>query len=80
MKTADMADQQNIAYITFSNKIKREVITVDKFQLEESLNFLGSNLGLWPGLGLYQLLEGGIGIILALKFFEKVKVLMQIGS
>lgn len=76
MKTADMAteDQQNVAYITFSKKIKREVITVDSFMLQESLNYLGSNLGLWPGLGLYQLLEGGFGIIIALKLFEKAKL------
>ena len=67
-------DQQNVAYITFSKKIKREVITVDSFMLQESLNYLGSNLGLWPGLGLYQLLEGGFGIIIALKLFEKAKL------
>ena len=30
-------------------------ITVDRIQLMESLNFFGSNLGLWPGLGIFQI-------------------------
>ena len=29
---------------------------MDQFSFMESLNFFGSNLGLWPGLGLYQVL------------------------
>ena len=32
-------------------------VTVDKFQPMVSLNFLGSNLGLLPGLGIFQLFE-----------------------
>ena len=47
----------NRMYITFDDMITREVTTVDKFSLIEALNYLGSNLGLWPGLGLFQLLE-----------------------
>ena len=31
--------------------------TLDRFQPMVSLNFLGSNLGLWPGLGIFQLVE-----------------------
>ena len=62
-------------FFTFPSKIQTTVIKEDSFGLMESLNFLGSNLGLWPGLGLFQLLEGVIGIIVALKPFEKCKIL-----
>ena len=41
----------------FSQSMEIKEITVDKFSFMTSLNFLGSNLGLWPGLGLYQLFE-----------------------
>ena len=50
--------QTNTAYITFSDKVEVTEITLDKFSFLESFNFLGSNLGLWPGLGLFQLIEG----------------------
>ena len=42
----------------------------------ESLNFLGSNLGLWPGLGLFQLFEGSIALMLALKLMAKLNWLL----
>ena len=47
-------------FFTIPRRIKTTVIKEDSFGLMESLNFLGSNLGLWPGLGLFQLLEGVI--------------------
>ena len=56
-------------FFTIPSRIKTTVIKEDSFGLMESLNFLGSNLGLWPGLGLFQLLEGIIAIIEALKPF-----------
>ena len=56
-------------FFTIPRRIKTTVIKEDSFGLMESLNFLGSNLGLWPGLGLFQLLEGVIAIIEALKPF-----------
>ena len=62
-------------FFTIPRRIKTVVIKEDSFGLMESLNFLGSNLGLWPGLGLFQLLEGLIAIIVALKSFEKCKTL-----
>ena len=62
-------------YFTIPSKIQTTVIKEDSFGLMESLNFLGSNLGLWPGLGLFQLLEGVIAIIVAVKFLEKCKLL-----
>ena len=62
-------------FFTIPSRIKTTVIKEDSFGLMESLNFLGSNLGLWPGLGLFQLLEGVIAIIVAVKFLEKCKLL-----
>ena len=35
-------------------------VQVDQFSLMDSLNFLGSNFGLWPGLGICQLVEWGL--------------------
>ena len=40
-------------------------LTVDQFSFMDSLNFFGSNLGLWPGLGLYQVMEAVMEIVLA---------------
>ena len=50
--------------IGFSHSMEVKTITVDKFSFMFSLNLLGSNLGLWPGLGLYQIFELFLG-----KFF-----------
>ena len=57
-------------FFAIPRQIKTTVIKEDSFSLMESLNFLGSNMGLWPGLGLFQLLEGIIAIIVALKIYE----------
>ena len=67
IKSSEYKSSNNSAYITFSDTVKLTKITVDKFLFMESLNFLGSNLGLWPGLGLYQLLEGVISLVVAWK-------------
>ena len=53
-------------FIAYDGDIQKTRVTVDKFEFLESLNFLGSNLGLWPGLGLYQLLEGAAAFIFSL--------------
>ena len=42
--------------------IKVKKTSVDKFSFTDSLNFFGSNLGLWPGLGLYQIIEWVVGV------------------
>ena len=55
-------------FIGYSGEIHVTRVTVDKFEFVESLNYLGSNLGLWPGLGLFQLLEGAAAFILSLSF------------
>ena len=63
-------------FFTIPSRIKTTVIKEDSFGLMESLNFLGSNLGLWPGLGLFQLFEGLMTLIVAFKTFKKFKLLL----
>ena len=43
--------------LAFSQSMEVKTVSVDKFSFMTFLNFLGSNLGLWPGLGLYQIFE-----------------------
>ena len=61
----DLIDTHQV-FIAYDGDIQKTRVTVDKFEFLESLNFLGSNLGLWPGLGLYQLLEGAAAFIFSL--------------
>ena len=41
----------------FDEEIQTEVVSVDKFDFLVALNYLGSNLGLFPGMGLFQIME-----------------------
>ena len=43
--------------LNFDPDVRVKVTSVDQFSFKSSLNYFGSNLGLWPGLGLYQILE-----------------------
>ena len=47
----------NGIHIEFDNRVLIKKVTLDKFELMESLNFFGSNFGLWPGLGIFQIIE-----------------------
>ena len=47
-------------YFYITSDIDLQEVVVDEFDFMESLNFLGSNLGLWPGMGLFQILEGAL--------------------
>ena len=51
----------------FSQTVGVKVTRVDSFNFMESLNLLGSNLGLWPGLGLFQVLEWLLGLLAGVK-------------
>ena len=57
----------------FNDEVKVKKISVDKFSFMDSLNFFGSNLGLWPGLGLYQIVEWIFGIFIVSNFLEKIR-------
>ena len=65
---------------SFNDEVKVKKTSVDKFSFMDSLNFFGSNLGLWPGLGLYQILEWIVGIFVVSKLFEKVRAMITMKS
>ena len=50
-------DDDESIMIAFDNSVSVSRINVDRFNIMESLNFFGSNLGLWPGLGIFQIIE-----------------------
>ena len=50
-------DSVTLIMIFWDESISVTNTTLDRFQPMVSLNFLGSNLGLWPGLGIFQLVE-----------------------
>ena len=72
-----MDDEYSKIIIAFDRRVMTDTITVDKFQLMESLNFFGSNLGLWPGLGICQivawLLENIVCKINISKFLDIIR-------
>ena len=59
--------------LTFNQDVRVKKTAVDQFSFMDSLNFFGSNLGLWPGLGLYQMVEWLGGIVLATKIISVVR-------
>ena len=63
----------SVFLLTFNDKVIVKKTSVDKFSFMESLNFFGSNLGLWPGLGLFQILEWLLGILIVTSVVEKIK-------
>ena len=48
---------ETLLYFTFSNEVLVDETTMVEFNLLTSLSILGSNLGLWLGLGALQMLE-----------------------
>ena len=58
--------------LNFNDKVRVKVTSVDRFSFMGALNYFGSNLGLWPGLGLYQMLELGVGILIASRLIKNV--------
>ena len=59
--------------LMFNDEVKVKKTSVDKFSFMDSLNFFGSNLGLWPGMGLYQIIELIVGILFVSKFWENLR-------
>ena len=73
VSTHNSGDMHQI-FIGYSGDIHVTRVTVDKFGFLESINYLGSNLGLWPGLGLFQLIEGVAAFVFSIsvaKIFMK---------
>ena len=69
------SDDEHRVFISYDGDIHTTRVTVDKFEFLESLNYLGSNLGLWPGLGLFQLIEGAAAFVLSLSLAKKIKLI-----
>ena len=63
--------------LIFNDEVKVKKTSVDKFSFMDSLNFFGSNLGLWPGLGLYQILEWIAGMYLVRQFLKKIRPMFK---
>ena len=61
--------------LMFNDEVRVKKTSVDRFSFMDSLNFFGSNLGLWPGLGMFQLLEWIVGIFLVTQIFKKIRKL-----
>ena len=57
----------------FDNKVRVRKTSIDQFSFMDSLNFLGSNLGLWPGLGLLQILEWLVGMVVATQIIGRCR-------
>ena len=75
-ETENLSETENPIFISFTARPEVRKTTVDVFSLQESLNFLGSNLGLWPGMGLYQILELFVGMLFGSKIVtEFVKLI-----
>ena len=70
-------DQQSMITLAFSDEVAVRKTSVDRFNFMDSLNYFGSNLGLWPGLGLYQVLELLVGLVIASKVFNRIIIILQ---
>ena len=62
--------------LMFNEEVRVKKTSVDKFSFMDSLNFFGSNLGLWPGLGLFQILDWMLGIFLVSQIWKKISSIM----
>ena len=62
--------------LSFNKEVRLKKTSVDKFSFMDSLNFFGSNLGLWPGLGLYQIIEWMVGIFLVSQILKKIRCIV----
>ena len=62
MTTAE--DSTTLLSLNFDPDVRVKKTSVDEFSFMDCLNFFGSNLGLWPGLGLYQILEWVTGLLI----------------
>ena len=64
--------------LTFNEKVRVKVTSVDRFSFMGALNYFGSNLGLWPGLGLYQILEWVTGLLIVGQALRGIRRVMKI--
>ena len=48
----------SILYFALDEDVKTKIVSVDSVEFLTSLNYFGSNLGLLPGMGIFQMIEG----------------------
>ena len=71
-------DSDSFFSLTFNDKVRVKVTSVDRFSFMGALNYFGSNLGLWPGLGLYQILEWVTGLLIVGQVLRGIRRVMKI--
>ena len=64
--------------LIFNGKVSVKVTSLDRFSFMGALNYFGSNLGLWPGLGLYQILEWVTGLLIVGQALRGIRRVMKI--
>ena len=72
-RTTTQWPERSMFNLVFNEDVRVKKISLDKFSFFAALNFFGSKLGLWPGLRLYQILEGVVGIFLITQVARKIK-------
>ena len=71
--TMPSEDTKTLVSFNFDEEVRVKKTSVDQFSFMDSLNFFGSNLGLWPGLGLHQILEWLVGMVVATQIIVRCR-------
>ena len=72
MTSMSFTGNTTVVAFNFDNKVRVRKTSIDQFSFMDSLNFLGSNLGLWPGLGLHQIIEWMVGMVVATQIIGRI--------
>ena len=62
-----------VVAFNFDNEVRVRKTSLNQFSSMDSPNFFGSNLGLWPGLGLHQILEWLVGMVVATQIIVRCR-------
>ena len=65
-------EENNTLYFGFDPIVIRRVVKLDKFDFYVALNFLGSNMGLLPGLGIFQICQSAVATMVGFKVINKI--------
>ena len=68
-----MNSEESFFSFTFSDNVEIRKTTLDPFSFSVCLNFLGSNMGLLTGMGLFQVVEW----IVVYNIFQKVIIFVK---
>ena len=73
MTSMSFTGNTTVVAFNFDNKVRVRKTSIDQFSFMDSLNFFGSNLGLWPGLGLHQIIEWLVGMVVATQIIGRCR-------